>query len=74
MKKVRVRLSRELKGRLKLAAAVSGKSEAELICEGVSDIVKVKLAPKNRIPLFSSGDPTLAESVDEIADERLGTD
>ncbi len=74
MKKVRVRLSGELKDRLKQAAAASGKSEAELICEGVSHVVKVKLAPKPRIPLFSSGDPTLAERVDEILDEGCGKD
>jgi hypothetical protein len=74
MKKVRVRLSRELKDRLKQAAEASGKSEAELICEGVSSVVNAELAPKPRIPLFSSGDPTLAERVDESLAEGFGKD
>jgi plasmid stability protein len=73
MKKVRVYLPRELKKKLKLAAAASGKSEAELICEGVSEVVELELAPKPR-PLFSSDDRTIAERVDELPDEGLGKD
>lgn len=46
MKKVRVRLSGELKDRLKQAAAASGKSETELIRERVAYVVEIELTPR----------------------------
>ena len=74
MKKTTVYLPDELKRDLKRAAAQSGRSEAELIRMGVESIVELELTPKPRIPLFSSGDPTLAERVDEILAEGFGED
>jgi hypothetical protein len=74
MKKTKVYLPDELSDRLKQAAVASGKSEAELIREGVTYVVEIELTPKPRIPLFNSGDPTLAERVDEILAEGFGKD
>jgi hypothetical protein len=46
-------------------AKVSGRSEAELIREGV-DLVTSRHTPRElRLPLFASDQPTLAEHVDE---------
>lgn len=74
MKKTTVYLPDELSSGLKRAAALSGKSEAELIREGVERVVEIALTPRPRIPLFSSGDPTLAERVDEALAEGFGED
>ena len=48
--------------------------EAELIREGVASVIRARLAPAPRIPLFDSGDPTLAERVDEVLAEGFGAD
>ena len=74
MKKTTVYLPDELSQDLKRAALASGQSEAELIREGIANIVEVRLTPKPRAPLFSSGDGTLAERVDEILAEGFGED
>jgi ribbon-helix-helix CopG family protein len=73
VKKTTVYLPEELADRLKLAAADSGKSEAELIREGVEYAVDVALAPRPRAPLWS-GPGNLAEHVDEILAEGFGED
>jgi hypothetical protein len=74
MKKTTVYLPDELSRELKRAAAESGRSEAELIREGVATVVERELTPRPRIPLFNSGDPTLAERVDELLAEGFGQD
>jgi hypothetical protein len=66
MKRTTVYLPEDLKAELEQAARVSGKSEAELIREGVRQAVASRPPPRPRIPLFESGDPTLAERVDEL--------
>lgn len=65
MKKTTVYLPDDLKAALERAAAEKGQSEAELIRKAVEDLVKGLGRPRPRLPLFSSGDPTLAERVDE---------
>lgn len=74
VKKTTVYLPDELKRDLERAAAESGRSEADLIRKGIESIVELELTPRPRIPLFSSGDPTLAERVDEILAEGFGED
>jgi hypothetical protein len=74
MKKTTVYLPDELSRDLKRAAAESGRSKAELIREGIASVVEAKLTPRPRGPLFSSGDPTLAERVDELLAEGFGED
>ena len=65
MKKTTVYLPDDLKAALERAAAEKGRSEAELIRTAVEESVRGLERPRPRLPLFSSGDPTLAERVDE---------
>lgn len=65
MKKTTVYLPGDLKSALGRVAAERGRSEAELIREAVRELVRRSEPPRPRLPLFSSGDPTLAERVDE---------
>ena len=74
VKKTTVYLPDELKRDLAAAALTSGMSEADLIRRGIEHVVELTLTPKPRIPLFSSGDPTLAGRVDEILAEGFGED
>lgn len=66
MRRTTVYLPDELKTTLERAARASGRSEAELIREGVEQVTRKADAPKPRLPLFDSGDPTLAERADEL--------
>jgi len=65
MKKTTVYLPDDLKDSLERAAVVQGRSEAELIREAVRELVRQLEPPRPRLPLFSSGDATLAQRVDE---------
>ena len=65
MKKTTIYLPEDLKAALGRVAASRGRSEAELIREAVRELVRRSEPPRPRLPLFSSGDPTLAERVDE---------
>ncbi len=72
MKKTTVYLPDELKAALERAAAAQGRSEAELVREAVRELTQRLEPPRPRLPLFSSGDPTLAERVDEELGEGFG--
>lgn len=65
MKKTTVYLPDDLKAALERAAVDRGRSEADLIREAVRELTRNIEPPRPRLPLFSSGDPTLAERVDE---------
>jgi Arc/MetJ-type ribon-helix-helix transcriptional regulator len=65
MKKTTVYLPEDLKSVLGRIAREKGRSEAELIREAIRDLVENTEPPRPRLPLFSSGDPTLAERIDE---------
>jgi Arc/MetJ-type ribon-helix-helix transcriptional regulator len=65
MKKTTVYLPDDLKAALGRMAAQQGRSEAELIRQAVRDLTRNLEPPRPRLPLFRSGDPTLAERVDE---------
>ena len=65
MRKTTVYLPDELKAELGRAAARSGRSEAELIREGIRLVSIQSPKPTPRVPLFRSGTPDLAERVDE---------
>jgi hypothetical protein len=73
MKKTTVYLPDDLKRSLERAAERSGRSEAALIREGIQTVVAMQSPPRPRIPLFRTGDPTLAERVDEAL-EGFGED
>jgi len=65
MVRTSVSLPEDLKRRLREVAAAEGRSEAELIREGVQRVVSRRSTRPPRIPLFSSDDPCLAERVEE---------
>lgn len=65
MQKTTVYFPDELKEALARASRVSGRSEAELVRDGVRIVTQQYASPEPILPLFSSGDPHLAEQVDE---------
>jgi Arc/MetJ-type ribon-helix-helix transcriptional regulator len=68
MRRTTVFLPEDLKAALERAAVASGRSEADLIREGVEYVASRADRPRPRVPLFDSGDPTLAERADELLD------
>jgi len=68
MKKVVViaNFPEDLNANLGLLAQNEGRSEEDLILEGIRQFVEVHASPAPRIPLFFSEDPTLAERTDEL--------
>lgn len=74
MVKTTVYLPVALKRRLEQVARTQGRSEAEVIRLALEDFTAHQDRPRPRLPLFSSGDPTLAERVDEILAEGFGRD
>lgn len=65
MVRTTIYLPERLKAELERVAKAEGRSEAQLIREGVSYIVEHRPSPRPTIPLFRSDNPTLAEEVDE---------
>lgn len=65
MEKTTVYLPRELQKALRETAKARGVSEAAVIREGIAVVTRTAPPPRPRLPLFESGDPTLAERVDE---------
>ena len=66
MSKAVIHLPEDLKADLERGARDAGRSEEELILEGARRVVEIHRSPAPRVPLFSSGDPTLAERADEL--------
>jgi len=66
MEKTTVYLPEELKRALERAAQATGRSEAELIREGIGTVVGTHRIAEPRLPLFESGQPDLAERADEL--------
>jgi ribbon-helix-helix CopG family protein len=64
MKRTTVHLPEELKAALTRTARATGRSEADLIREGIAQVTGND-APRPRVPLFRGGDPHLAENVDD---------
>jgi hypothetical protein len=65
MEKTTVYVPAELKRALRSAARASGRSEAELIREGIGMVTGTHRVAEARLPLFESGQPDLAERVEE---------
>jgi plasmid stability protein len=72
MKRTTVYLPDELKAALERAAAAEGRSEAEIVRSAVASATAEHAYPRPRLPLFESGDPTLAERVDEELADGFG--
>jgi predicted DNA-binding protein len=66
MQKTTVYLPTELKRALERVAELEGKSEAELIREGIAAVVEPHRVAEPTLPLFSSGSGDLASRVDEL--------
>jgi hypothetical protein len=65
MRKTTVYLPERLKSELARAAVEAGRSEADLIREGIQLVTGRARGAQPHLPLFASGDPDLAERVDE---------
>lgn len=65
MRRTTVYLPDDLKAALERTAAAQGKSEAEVVRAALLAATADQAHPRPRVPLFDSGDPTLAERVDE---------
>lgn len=72
MKRTTVYLPDELKAALKRTAAAQGKSEAEVMRSALASATADQAYPSPKVPLFESGDATLAERVDEELAEGFG--
>jgi Zn-dependent protease with chaperone function len=66
MEKTTVYLPTDLKRALRRTSRASGRSEAQLIREGVAVITGSHRIAEPRLPLFASGHPDLAERADEL--------
>lgn len=64
MEKTTVYLSDDLKRALRRASRASGRSEAELIREGIGLVTGTHRIAEPRLPLFESGQSDLAERVE----------
>lgn len=65
MEKTTVYLTEQQKRDLERAARASGRSEADLIREGVVLVTTAHAVAEPTLPLFDSGEPDLAERVDD---------
>lgn len=65
MQKTTVYIPEDVKRALGQLAAGRGVSEAELIREALRTLTSQTTPPRPRLPLFNSGNPRLAERVDE---------
>jgi Ribbon-helix-helix protein, copG family len=65
MRRTTIYLSDELKEALERTATAQGRSEAEVVRAALASATVEHVYPSPRLPLFESGDRTLAERVDE---------
>jgi Arc/MetJ-type ribon-helix-helix transcriptional regulator len=68
MEKTTVYLPDDLKEALRRASRSTGRSEADLIREGIGLVTGTHRIAEATLPLFKSGRPDLAEHVDELLD------
>jgi hypothetical protein len=72
MRRTTIYLPDELKAALERTASAQGTSEAEVIRSALFAAIREQAYPEPRLPLFDSGDPTLAERVDEALAAGFG--
>jgi plasmid stability protein len=65
MVRTTIYLPDELKAALEQTARAEGRSEAEVVRSALATATAAHTYPAPRLPLFDSGDATLAERVDE---------
>jgi len=74
MRRTTLYLPDELKAALERTAAANGTSEAEVVRSALLAATIDQAPPKPQIPLFDSGDATLAERLDEELAAGFGSD
>jgi hypothetical protein len=72
MKRTTIYLPDGLKAALARTAAATGTSEAEIVRNAVAAATAEHAYPPPKLPLFASGDQTLAERVDDALTEGFG--
>jgi len=74
MRRVTVNVPEELKAALERTAAARGTSEAAVLRGALiaATVEHAQAHPRPRLPLFDSGDPTLAERVDDVLAAGFG--
>ena len=72
MRRTTIYLPDELKAALERTASAQGTSEAEVIRSALVAATREQAYPKPRLPLFDSGDPALAERIDEALASGFG--
>jgi hypothetical protein len=72
MRRTTIYLPDDLKAALQRTAAATGTSEAEIVRGAVAAATAEHAYPTPMLPLFSSGDPTLAECVDDALADGFG--
>ncbi len=65
MRRTTVYLPEEVKAALERTAEQRGTSEAEVIRSAIAAATAEQEHPRPHLPLFDSGDPTLADRVDD---------
>jgi Arc/MetJ-type ribon-helix-helix transcriptional regulator len=65
MKRTTIYLPDELKAALERTAVAEGRSEADVVRSALAAVTASHVYPRPRLPLFDSGEATLAERVDE---------
>ena len=65
MKRTTIYLPDELKAAVERTAAAEGRSEADVVRSALAAATAPHAYPPPRLPLFDSGEATLAERVDE---------
>jgi plasmid stability protein len=65
VKRTTVYLPDDLKAALERTAAAHGTTEAEVVRSALASATAAHVYPTPQLPLFESGDATLAERVDE---------
>jgi hypothetical protein len=65
MQKTTIYLPEDLKHAMARLAQARGVSEAELVREALQALTKAATPPRPRLPLFKSGQPGLAENVED---------
>jgi ribbon-helix-helix CopG family protein len=73
VRRTTIYLPDDLKAALERTAAANGTTEAEVVRSALTVATMEHAHPKPRIPLFDSGDATLAERVDEELAAGFGT-
>jgi hypothetical protein len=68
MEKTTIYLPDDLKRALRRTARASGRSEADLVREGIGLVTGARRIAEPRLPLFESGQPDLADRVEEHLD------